>query len=76
MLCLRHSDFCQRKVDYISVTFLEVVMSAISSGPARAIHRTQADAHPLMIIALFCALVFGSAFCAASFGLDLSAGLF
>jgi hypothetical protein len=75
MLCLRHSGFCQRKVDYISVTFLEVVMSAISSGPARAIPR-KADVHPLMIIALFCALVFGSAFCAASFGLDLSAGLF
>jgi regulator of sigma D len=76
MLCLRHSGFCQRKVDYISVTFLEVVMSAISNGSARAIARTQADVHPLMIIALCCALVFGAAFCAASFGLDLSAGLF
>jgi hypothetical protein len=76
MLCLRHSGFCQRKVDYISVTFLEVVMNAISNGSARAIPRTQADVHPLMIIALFCAFVFGAAFCAASFGLDLSAGLF
>jgi hypothetical protein len=51
-------------------------MSAISNGSARAIARTQADVHPLMIIALCCALVFGAAFCAASFGLDLSSGLF
>ena len=51
-------------------------MNAISNGSARAIPRTQADVHPLMIIALCCALVFGAAFCAASFGLDLSAGLF
>jgi regulator of sigma D len=49
MLCRRHSDFCQRKVDYISVTFLEVAMNAISSVSMRAIARTQADVHPLVV---------------------------
>jgi hypothetical protein len=56
MLCLRHSGFCQRKVDYISVTFLEVAMNAISNVSMCAIPRTQAehplDVHPLMTIAL------------------------
>jgi hypothetical protein len=67
MLCLRHSGFCQRKVDYISVTFLEVAMNAISNVSMRAIPGTQADVHPLdvhpldvhplMTIALLCGLV-------------------
>jgi len=62
MLCLRHSGFFQRKVDYISVTFLEVAMNAISNVSMRPIPRTQADVHPLdvhpfMTIALLCGLV-------------------
>jgi hypothetical protein len=62
MLCLRHSGFFQRKVDYISVTFLEVAMNAISNVSMRAIPGTQADVHPLdvhplMATALLCGLV-------------------
>jgi len=62
MLCLRHSGFFQRKVDYISVTFLEVAMNAISNVSMRAIPGTQADVHPLgvhplMTTALLCGLV-------------------
>jgi len=62
MLCLRHSGFFQRKVDYISITFLEVAMNAISNVSMRAIPATQADVHPLdvhplMTIALLCGLV-------------------
>jgi hypothetical protein len=61
MLCLRHSGFCQRKVDYTSVTFLEVAMNAISNVSMRAIPGSQTDlhslgVHPLMIIALLCGL--------------------
>jgi hypothetical protein len=76
MLCLRHSSFCQRKVDYISVTFLEVAMNAISNVPMRAIPTTQADVHPLMTFALLGGLILGATLCVASFGLDLSAGFF
>jgi hypothetical protein len=63
MLCLRHSGFCQRKVDYILVLpFLEVAMNAISNVSMRAIPTTQADihpldVHPLMTIAVLCGLV-------------------
>jgi hypothetical protein len=57
MLCLRHSDFCQRKVDYTGVTFLEVAMNAISNVSMRAIPGTQANVHPVMAIALLCGLV-------------------
>jgi len=62
MLCLRHSGFFQRKVDYITVTFLEVAMNAISNVSMLAIPGTQADihpidVHPLMTIALLCGLV-------------------
>ena len=76
MLCLRHSGFCQRKVDYISVTFLEVVMSTISNVSMRAIPTTQADLHHLMTFALPGGLILGATLCVASFGLDLSAGFF
>jgi hypothetical protein len=75
MLCLRHSGFCQRKVDYISVTFLEVAMNAISNVSMRAIPTTQADV-PLMTFALLGGLILGATLCVASFGLDLSSGFF
>jgi hypothetical protein len=76
MLCLRHSGFWQRKVDYISVTFLEVAMNAISNVSTRAIPTTQADVHPLMTLALLGGLILGATLCVASFGLDLSSGFF
>ena len=81
MLCLRHSGFCQRKVDYTSVTFLEVAMNAISNVSMRAIPGSQTDVHPLgvhplMIIALLCRSGVGAALYVATFGLDLSAGVF
>ena len=76
MLCLRHSGFCQRKVDYISITFLEVAMSAISNVSTGAIPTSQADVHPLMSFALLGGLILGATLCVASFGLDLSAGFF
>jgi hypothetical protein len=56
MLCLRHSDFCQRKVDYTGIAFLEVAMNVISNVSMRAIPGTQANVHPVMAIALLCGL--------------------
>ena len=50
-------------------------MSSISNVSIRAIPETQTF-NPLMSIALLCALILGTSFCLASFGLDISAGFF
>jgi hypothetical protein len=55
---------------------LEVAMDAASDVSVRAIPETQTSFNPLMSIALLCALVLGTAFCMATFGLDISAGFF
>jgi hypothetical protein len=57
------------------IFLLEVAMNAASDVSVRAI-QTQTSFNPLMSIALLCALVLGTAFCLATFGLDISAGFF
>ena len=49
-------------------------MSVISNISVLAIPRT--EAHPRKTIFLLCGLVLGAALCAATYGLDLSAGFF
>ena len=56
-------------------------MNAISNVSMRAIPGSQTDVHPLgvhplMIIALLCRSGVGAALYVATFGLDLSAGVF
>ena len=51
-------------------------MSTISNVSMRAIPTTQADLHHLMTFALPGGLILGATLCVASFGLDLSAGVF
>jgi hypothetical protein len=51
-------------------------MNAISNTAIRALPDTRNDVHPLKTIALFCGFVLGALLCAATYGLDLSAGLF
>jgi hypothetical protein len=55
---------------------LEVAVNAISNVSIRALPDTQTDIHPLKTIILFCAFVLGTLLCAATYGLDLSAGFF
>jgi hypothetical protein len=50
-------------------------MNTASDVSVRAIPETQTF-NPLMSIALLCALILGTSFCLASFGLDISAGFF
>jgi hypothetical protein len=72
-LRLRHNSFCKRSVDFF---LLEVAMNAASDVSVRAIPETQTTFNPLMSLALLCALVLGTSFCLATFGLDISAGFF
>jgi len=52
-------------------------MNAASDASVRAIPETQTSFNnPLMSIALLCALILGTSFCLATFGLDISAGFF
>jgi len=51
-------------------------MNAASHVSVRAIPETQTSFNPLMSLALLCALVLGTSFCLATFGLDISAGFF
>lgn len=51
-------------------------MNAASDVSVRAIPETQTSFNPLMSIALVCALILGTSFCLATFGLDISAGFF
>jgi len=51
-------------------------MTATSNVSMRATPEAQTDVHPLNALAVFCALVLGASLCAATYGLDLSAGFF
>jgi hypothetical protein len=51
-------------------------MTAPSYVSPRAAPEAQTDIHPFSAIAVFCALVLGASACAATYGLDLSAGFF
>jgi hypothetical protein len=51
-------------------------MNAISNVSVRAIPDTLNDVHPLKTIVLFCGFALGTLLCAATYGLDLSAGFF
>ena len=51
-------------------------MSAISDVSLRALPDTRNDIHPLKTIFLFCGFALATLLCAATYGLDLSAGFF
>ena len=51
-------------------------MNAISNVSIRAIPDTRNDVHPLKTVVLFCGFALGVLLCAATYGLDLSAGFF
>ena len=51
-------------------------MNAISNVSVRAIPDASSDVHPLKTVALFCGFALGALLCAATYGLDLSAGFF
>jgi len=51
-------------------------MTATSNVSTHAIPEAQTDVHPLNTIAVFCALVIGASLCLATYGSDLSAGIF
>jgi hypothetical protein len=51
-------------------------MNAISNVSLRAFPDTRNDIHPLQTIALFCGFALVILVCAATYGLDLSAGFF
>jgi hypothetical protein len=67
--------FANNQNDQLSIFLVEVAMNTASNVSVRAIPETQAF-NPLMSIALLCALVLGTSFCLATFGLDISAGFF
>ena len=73
-LCLRHSSFFFKRSN--DIFLVEVAMNAASDVSVRAIPETQTSFNPLMSLALLCALVLGTSFCLATFGLDISAGFF
>jgi len=62
--------------DQLIIFPLEVAMNAASDVSVRAIPETKKSFNPLMSLALLCALVLGTSFCLATFGLDISAGFF
>jgi hypothetical protein len=62
--------------DRLIIFPVEVAMNAASDVSVRVIPETQTSFNPLMSIALLCALVLGTSFCLATFGLDISAGFF
>jgi hypothetical protein len=75
-LCLQHSSFFL-STNRLIIFPMEVAMNAASDVSVRAIPETQTSFNnPLMSIALLCALILGTSFCLATFGLDISAGFF
>jgi hypothetical protein len=72
-LCLRHRRFRQLTIDIVHTDIWRLPMNALSSVYTPA---ARTYALPLKTIALFFGLVLGSFLCAATYGLDLSPGLF
>jgi hypothetical protein len=68
--------FANDQNDQLSIFLVEVAMNAASDVSVRDIPETQTSFNPLMSLALLCALVLGTSFCLATFGLDISAGFF